>query len=499
MGAPCEMADECLVPRKKPVRKTPGAGDDLWTGLDLSSQGIRSVSRSLFDLVFVRVLNLSNNEIEVVPRDISRLRSLEVLNLSKNKIRSIPPEIGKVVSLRELNLSDNLVSNVPMEIGTLYNLETFEIANNPLIVPFNTLVRDKKLLQFCREHNTDYPPPNDRPWVECSGKNVVYGDVVSVGTFNILSNRWAAQLTYAPSWVINPEFRREGILQEVVLYNVDVLCLQEIELCSFFDFYKEQLEMRCNYDSIIYPKGRVKTVPDKKNVDGCAIFWRRSKFRLVAQFPIDFYQKMAQDARFCSNQELVDRYGKKDNIAIGALLERPNGQQLLVVNTHIFWDPEYPDIKLVQVLLLIEEIRRILVRHPNAHLVLQGDFNSLWSSSVYKSITSSTVDLADLEGFVDTRLWQDARDGLGLHDSYLGQDLEFTNFTPLFKDVIDYIFYSEDLTLTSVLSPVDNEYTERVVGLPNIHFPSDHIFLGAKFALPGKAPGQNVFGRSQRQ
>ncbi|UYI26280.1 CCR4-Not complex 3'-5'-exoribonuclease subunit [Encephalitozoon cuniculi] len=493
------MAEECLVSRKKFGGKAMEVRSEMWTGLDLCSQGIKNISKSLFDMRFIRTLNLANNEIEVIPREICNLRHLEVLNLSKNKIRSIPPEIGKIVSLRELNLSDNLISNIPMEMGTLYNLEVFEIANNPLIVPFNTLIRDKKLLQFCREHNTGYPPPNDRLWIECTGKNVFYGDTVSVGTFNILSNIYATRMTYAPSWVINSEFRREGVLQEIVLYNVDILCLQEIELYSFFDFYKEQLEMRCNYDSIIYPRGRVKSVPDKKNVDGCAIFWRRSKFRLIAQFPIDFHQKVIQDTRFNTNQELLDRYGKKDNIAIGALLERPNGQQVLVMNTHIFWDPDYPDIKLLQVLLLVEEIKRVSSRHPNACLLLQGDFNSLRSSSVYKSITTPVIDFADFGDTMQHLSNQQFGDGLGLNDAYSNQDLGFTNFTPGFKGVIDYIFYGGGISLALVLSPVEDEYTENVAGLPNMHFPSDHIFLGAKFAFPNKNISQNAFGRNSRQ
>lgn len=493
------MLEECQTARRKPAKMkcTKGAGD-IWAGLDLSSQGIRNISRSLFDLTFIRVLNLANNEIDVIPREIWMLRNLEVLNLSRNKIRNIPPELGRVVSLRELNLSDNLISNVPMEMGTLYNLEVFDISNNPLVIPFNVLSRDKKLLQFCREHNTGYPPPHDRYWTECPSRSIFYGEAISVGTFNILSNIYASKLTYAPSWVLNPEFRKEGVLQEITSYNVDILCLQEIELYSFFEFYKEQLEMRCSYDSVMCPRGRVKSVVDKKGVDGCAIFWRKNKFKLVAQFPVDFHQKVTQDTRFNNNQELLERYGKKDNVAIGVLLERPNGQQILVVNTHIFWDPEYPDVKLLQVLLLMEEVERIRERYSNAAVILQGDFNSLRTSSVYMSITGDAVDTSDFGDHCCYRADNFTANGLSLRDSYVNQDLGFTNLTPVFKEVIDYIFYGDGLVLTSVLSPIEDEYSDGVVGLPNIHFPSDHIFLGAKFAFPSKTSSTTSFGKSQR-
>lgn len=493
------MLEECLTSKKKAVQtRQANTNDRVWTGLDLSSQGLRNISRSLFDLTFIKLLNLANNEIDVIPKEICMLRNLEVLNLGRNKIRSIPPELGRITNLKELNLRDNLISNVPMEIGALYNLETLDLSNNPLVIPFNALSRDKKLLQFCREHNTGYSAPNDRSWIECSGRSVFYGDVMSVGTFNILNNMYASKLTYAPAWVLNPEFRREGILQEITLYNVDILCLQEIELCSFFEFYKEQLEMRCGYDSVMCPRGRAKNVPDRKNVDGCAIFWRKSKFRLINQFPIDFHQKISQDTRFNSNAELLSRYGKKDNIAVCALLEKPNGQQVLVVNPHIFWDPEYPDIKLLQTLLLMEEIERIKEKHSNAAILLQGDFNSLRDSSVYRSIVTSSVDTADFGGSNYYPMDHKHVCGLNLNDSYANQGLEFTNFTPQFKEVIDYIFYGNGLVLTSILSPVENEYTENVVGLPNIHFPSDHIFLGARFAFPNRVSGTASFGRNPR-
>ncbi|KAM0671737.1 putative mRNA deadenylase [Ordospora colligata] len=490
------MNEESGMQVRKVCPKKSNENGDGWTHLDLSAQGIRNISKALFDLTFIRTLNLMGNEIEVIPSEICNLKNLESLNLSKNKIRCIPVEMGKMVSLKELDLSDNLISNVPMEIGTLYNLEVFEMSNNPLIVPFSTLAKEKKLLAFCREHNTGYSSPSDRSWMECSSRNALHGDTISVGVFNILSNVYASRLTYAPSWVINPDFRREGVLQEIVLYNVDILCLQEIELYNFFDFYKEQLEMRCSYDSIIYPRGRIKNVAEKKNVDGCAIFWRKSKFRLIEQFPIDFYQTMTQDPRFEENQMLLARYGKKDNVAIAALLEKTNGQQVLVVNTHIFWDPEYPDIKLLQTMLLIEEIQRIKSKHPNAFVIVQGDFNSLRCSSVYKSVTTHQMDFAD---FGDIQCYQGIkkeRMGLGMKDAYTNEDLEFTNFTPQFKDVIDYIFYGDRLTLTSVLSPVDNEYTEKIVGLPSIHFPSDHIFLGAKLTFPNKTSGSSMFNKS---
>jgi CCR4-NOT transcription complex subunit 6 len=75
--------------------------------------------------------------------------------------------------------------------------------------------------------------------------------------------------------------------------------------------------------------------------------------------------------------------------------------------------------------------------------------------------------------------------GVGLKDAYKDQDVEYTNYTPMFKGVIDYIFYNDKMSLCSVLSCIDDGYSSRIVGLPSVHLPSDHILIGARFVLKG--------------
>jgi CCR4-NOT transcription complex subunit 6 len=66
-------------------------------------------------------------------------------------------------------------------------------------------------------------------------------------------------------------------------------------------------------------------------------------------------------------------------------------------------------------------------------------------------------------------------------------ELSFTNYTPEFTDVIDYIWYSSNaLHVIGLLGEVDKEYLQRVPGFPNYHFPSDHLALLAEFSAKGK-------------
>jgi len=68
-------------------------------------------------------------------------------------------------------------------------------------------------------------------------------------------------------------------------------------------------------------------------------------------------------------------------------------------------------------------------------------------------------------------------------------ELSFTNYTPGFTGVIDYIWYSTNsLQVTGLLGEVPKEYLQTVPGFPNWHFPSDHLALLSQFSVkPRKA------------
>jgi len=56
------------------------------------------------------------------------------------------------------------------------------------------------------------------------------------------------------------------------------VCFQEVETEQFYNFFKPELE-RDDYQGIFSPKSRARTMTEqeRKHVDGCAIFFRKSK------------------------------------------------------------------------------------------------------------------------------------------------------------------------------------------------------------------------------
>lgn len=68
-------------------------------------------------------------------------------------------------------------------------------------------------------------------------------------------------------------------------------------------------------------------------------------------------------------------------------------QPILVCTAHIHWDPEFCDVKLIQIMMLSNELNTILDdanrnyrnvnhHHPPIQLLLCGDFNSLPDSGI---------------------------------------------------------------------------------------------------------------------
>lgn len=190
------------------------------------------------------------------------------------------------------------------------------------------------------------------------------------------------------------------------------------------------------------------------------------------------------------SEDVLNRVMIKDNIAVIALLEsKENGTKVLVANAHLHWDPNYSDVKIIQTALLVSEVERLSklwtktykCTTPLATLIC-GDFNSLPDSGPVEFLSNGHIPETHKElgehnyaPFTD----QGIQHSLKLKSAYsLCEDIDFTNFTPMFKGIIDYIWYdTSSLVTTGLLGGVDKTYAAKVVGFPNPHHPSDHIPL----------------------
>lgn len=382
------------------------------------------------------------------------------------------------------------------------------------------------------------------------------GEFFTVLTYNTLCKNYATPYMYGytPSEALSWEFRKNTLLHDITAHNADIICLQEVDKENFGTFYRPQLAAH-GYKGVYWPRGRAHGMPEEeaKAVDGCATFFRDSVFILLDKHQIHFGNVAVARPDSKGQDDVYNRLWQRDNIAVVIFLEnRYTGDRVIVANTHTFWDPEYNDVKVIQVAILMEELTRLAdkwskmgplmekSRFPVANsenggggggggggangspqppleqrqsaeyrtgaeipLILCGDFNSTPTSTVYDLIMNGR--LAEEHPDLQDRMYGNLkrhgmRHPFHLKPAYDSRDkLAFTNYTPDYVEVIDYIWYSTNaFQVTEVLGNIDKEYLRRVPAFPNYHFPSDHIPLASEFRIKGKKTKVDVDFGPQR-
>ncbi|BFZ60804.1 Glucose-repressible alcohol dehydrogenase transcriptional effector [Saitoella coloradoensis] len=520
-----------------------------WRALDLGGVGTRNLAQELFKYTFITQLYINHNKLTLLPPDIKQLKLLTQLDVSGNQLTSVPVELGMLTNLKELFLVDNQLTTLPAELGTLYQLKTIGIEGNPLNEQLKSLIyKDGTvgLIKYLRDSCPVPLPPPERQWYigdkksdasdDAEKRTPEHGiDSFNVFCYNILCDKYATSTMYGytPSWALSWDYRKELILQEVMSYAAEIVCLQEVDIQNYEDYFAPQLAY-AEYKGVFWPKGRAKTMreEERRTVDGCATFYKTTTFDLLDKKLIEFSQIAMSRDDFKKTDDFFDRVQNKDNIATVTLLEnKKTGGRVIAVNAHIHWDPRFKDVKLVQVALMMDEIHRLATQYakipprarPANHegewdppkysngtkipLIICGDFNSIATSGVYEYL-SKGIATADHSDFGESAYGALTSDGIthpfAMKSAYANHDMQFTNYTPGFAGVIDYIWYTTNaLEVKGLLGGVDESYLERVVGFPNAHFPSDHIGIMAEFKFKKQAETKTLpppdFGESSRR
>jgi CCR4-NOT transcription complex subunit 6 len=99
---------------------------------------------------------------------------------------------------------------------------------------------------------------------------------------------------YSDPWSLTWPYRRSIILQELNDTQGDILCLQEVQA----DHYSQSLLpmlSELGYDGLFKQKTR-ESMGQYGKVDGCAIFWRKSKFSLTENYSLEFNEIVKRNA-----------------------------------------------------------------------------------------------------------------------------------------------------------------------------------------------------------
>ncbi|KAL3425187.1 endonuclease/Exonuclease/phosphatase [Phlyctema vagabunda] len=522
-----------------------------WHNMDLSGQGLRVLSTPLFSYTFLSELYVASNKISQIPASIGQLRFLKFLDASNNMLTELPAELGMCVYLEHLLLFDNNIRTLPNELGSLFQLKMLGIEGNTnLDSGLKQEIMDrgtKALITHLREQAPVPLPPAPRQMLDLQGGTPGHAnqDRFKVLCYNILCDNYVTPQLYGftPSGALAWDYRKEQILQEIQAHDADILCLQEVDTDTFQEFFSMKLAYG-HYKGILHKKTRAKTMNEKdaKIVDGCATFYKSNKYILLDKQTIDFANVAINRPDMKNQHDIFNRVMPRDNIAAITFLEnRLTGARIIVVNTHLHWDPAEADVKLIQIAILMDNVTKLAEKYarwpackdkktytlidtdadpdvpvepvpepaPSMEyssstqipLLVCGDLNSTINSSVYELLSTGHV-AADHQEIGSYQYGNFTRDGIqhpfSLRSAYTllngtPDALPFTNYTPNFRDMIDHIWYSTNaLEVTSLLGPVDSEYMKRVPGFPNYHFPSDHLSLVSEFSVKGRKEKKNL-------
>ena len=252
-------------------------------------------------------------------------------------------------------------------------------------------------------------------------------------------------------------------------------------------------------------------------VDGCALFWRRTKFHLIESYSIEFNElaqrqvqtEMGLNPRSEVGATILNKLSK-DNVAQLVVLElaqqslaartnRGEPSQVCIANTHLYSNKDCPDVKLWQTLHLLQELETfVMARGASLPLMICGDFNSTPDSAVYDLLSRQAVH----PGHPDVNIANDENGPNVLPDvmsithqhmlgsvysSVLGEEPKFTNYTMNFQGVLDYMWYSTQSLRPLSAAPIPEESVLLRHGdaLPSTQYSSDHIMQISDMQITG--------------
>ncbi|KAL2584051.1 hypothetical protein AAZV13_14G108200 [Glycine max] len=207
-------------------------------------------------------------------------------------------------------------------------------------------------------------PPDYRDWeLAWTPPPPPHCERFKVLSYNILADYLALDhrtklYFHIPRHILDWQWRKRSIIFELGLWSADILCLQ----------------MRTG-----------------NPVDGCAIFWRNSRFKLLYEECIEFNKLGLRDnvAQLCV-LEFINQNGSLPSSLTGS-------SKVVVCNIHVLYNPNRGEIKLGQVRVLLDKAKAVSKLWNDAPVAICGDFNCTPKSPLYNFISEQKLDLSGID------------------------------------------------------------------------------------------------------
>ncbi|XP_022729497.1 carbon catabolite repressor protein 4 homolog 6 isoform X2 [Durio zibethinus] len=225
-----------------------------------------------------------------------------------------------------------------------YNQSQQQFRQPPTSHPYNRYQQPRQPFDQ-NQAARPFRPRNTKPW---DYREWEYAEIPPprhserfiVLSYNILADYLASThrnlYFHIPYHMMHWEWRKRNLMFELGLWSADIMCFQEVD--KFHDL-EEQLKSR-GYSGI----WKMRT---GNAIDGCAIFWRTSGFKLLHEEYIEFnkHELRHNVAQICV-LELLSQSTPENTAA--PLKSSANSNKVVICNIHVLYNPRRGEIKLGQ-------------------------------------------------------------------------------------------------------------------------------------------------------
>lgn len=125
-----------------------------------------------------------------------------------------------------------------------------------------------------------------RPSIQLRAPRCSHAKQLMYSCLFLLQSDYANMPQAAPSWCLSWNYRKRNLLRELLNYNADILCLQEVQSNHYTEFWAPELQ-KAGYVAIYKKKTSEMCVGGNMYaIDGCATFFRRDRFQLVKKYEV---------------------------------------------------------------------------------------------------------------------------------------------------------------------------------------------------------------------
>ena len=316
---------------------------------------------------------------------------------------------------------------------------------------------------------------------------------------------------YCDADIIRKERRLPLILFEILQYQADVICLQEVDYGVYYGLLQPVLKSH-GYTGFFTSKQGTR--------EGGAMFWSLKVFEPLPDIERkshvigDLFEKDQCLGDWGSMQDvlqLLDRYPELNQmlrerlghvLQTATLTRRDDQRKVVVGNTHLFFHPMASHVRLLQLYVCLRQMQ--VERQGQFPVVLCGDLNSSPTSGAARLVfdrvvlpTSGLTDQGTTWKHLHTFSWdreykdpskilKDAPEPptIRLPDSFPAlcsayPDLPtYTHYKQNFAATLDYILISQDSLKPVVWAEMPSEeILTKNVAMPSEVLPSDHVCL----------------------